>query len=439
MRHNRHVTLLRESPSGETAPSFDLTSDETFVLAKCTTPGYDIVAAVVYYEPEPRPLSVQEADKVRTYKDHTKERVAVVWPWEMERADDGSLRIPFFFTVLKAGIYYTQLLVRGEVQSIPYTAPSEDLDIEGPDVIPATGLILTASKEAEAIAAGLGALPSQELGVGGSLDLIGTGAEPFSEITITEGSEPPPLGFKRQNVLLRMNLPHVTASQRLKAGEGEDAEEGGEGSTIPDVPLSEPSPFVLCLANAPGLPPVVAATLVSATMPSQATPPEGFEIIGGNLVELLARSKGLADVVGSMNAPSAEDAAEGEEGLKSVGVTIAGVPFDPPCVFLAVKRQTEEEAAVALAKGFGDGRGADNLLLDAALGFEVTEVSETKARLDGARIGLPKAPTAIPEGYESKNIEVKFGGVGKYEELLRGKLLLTYTKKAEAVGKVSDA
>ena len=61
-------------------------------------------------------------------------QAAVVWPWEMTRLADKSLRIPIFLSPLRAGHYYVQVLVRGDVETIPYASPSEDLDISSPDV-----------------------------------------------------------------------------------------------------------------------------------------------------------------------------------------------------------------------------------------------------------------------------------------------------------------
>ena len=52
---------------------------------------------------------------------------------------DGIMHIPIFLNTLQAGLYYTKVLVRPLTSPIPYTAPSEDLEITAPDIIAATG------------------------------------------------------------------------------------------------------------------------------------------------------------------------------------------------------------------------------------------------------------------------------------------------------------
>ena len=57
----------------------------------------------------------------------------------MERLPNGVMHIPIFLNVLQAGLYYTKVLVRPLSSAIPYSGPSEDLDITAPDVVAATG------------------------------------------------------------------------------------------------------------------------------------------------------------------------------------------------------------------------------------------------------------------------------------------------------------
>ena len=88
-------------------------------------------------------MRLTDIDGITVYDDATPDRVAVVWPWEMERLADGVMHIPIFLNVLQGGLYYTKILVRPLTSPIPYAGPSEDLDITAPDVIAATGTLLT--------------------------------------------------------------------------------------------------------------------------------------------------------------------------------------------------------------------------------------------------------------------------------------------------------
>lgn len=125
---------MQRTPEGEPVPPLEFRTDETQLLVKSLSPNTDVLACTVYYEPEPSPVSPELAGRATSYEDLTDDKAAVVWPWEMTRLSDKSLRIPIFLSPLRPGHYYVQVHVRGDVDHIPYAAPSEDLDISAPDV-----------------------------------------------------------------------------------------------------------------------------------------------------------------------------------------------------------------------------------------------------------------------------------------------------------------
>lgn len=73
---------------------------------------------------------------------------------------------------------------------------------------------------------------------------------PRVQVVLTKGSEPVLLGFKRQSIFLHGLVP------------------------------SAADPIILSVANAPGLPPIVAVTFATSDSDAaSATPPEGYEVI----------------------------------------------------------------------------------------------------------------------------------------------------------------
>jgi hypothetical protein len=193
----------------------------------------------------------------------------------MERLANGVMHIPIFLNTLQPGLYYAQLLVCPTTKTIPYDGPNEDLDIAAPYIVPAAGLVYNCSKDVDTSAwSGLGS-SVHDLDAEG-LDMAVTGIEPFSEvasvfwgvlwcgvslavdhrvwflfcvqIVLAKGSEPVLLGFKRQTIMVS--------------------------------PDAASDAVVVNVANAPGLPPVVAVTLVAGDGDmSTLTVPEGFEVI----------------------------------------------------------------------------------------------------------------------------------------------------------------
>lgn len=76
-------------------------------------------------------------------------KVAIVWPWQMELVDDGVFDIPVPVSPVDAGTYYVQILVRGDPRSIPYdTDPAGGLPLPG-DSFCGGSLVLRAPEETE--------------------------------------------------------------------------------------------------------------------------------------------------------------------------------------------------------------------------------------------------------------------------------------------------
>ena len=242
----------------------------------------------------------------------------MVWPWEMTRLSDKSLRIPVFLSPLRAGHYYVQVHVRGDVATIPYNAPSEDLDIASPDVyallpalllaarieplthltssffslcwgvhdfkhawrssmccchrsIIATGLVLTCSQEQaaafEAAQAEAEHAAAEDLG---DADMPSSVVEPFSEIAIIRSSDPTPAGFRRQQL-------HELGSF-------------GAGVAGGDVGVH------LCMSLNPTLAHIAHVTTCTAPPNAPPQPPAGYEAVPVNLAALITGDSGAAPV-----------------------------------------------------------------------------------------------------------------------------------------------
>lgn len=59
-------------------------------------------------------------------------KVGIVWPWQMDLLDDGVFGIPVPVSPVEAGTYYIQILVRRDLESIPYdTNPAGGIPVPG--------------------------------------------------------------------------------------------------------------------------------------------------------------------------------------------------------------------------------------------------------------------------------------------------------------------
>ncbi|CAM9467492.1 unnamed protein product [Choristocarpus tenellus] len=108
-------------------------------------------ACLVYHDPPPTPLSVGELQHqfCGPYSDSTEAQVGVVWPWEMEIGDDGTIEIPVSLSTLDHGTYYLQFFVAGDAASIPYqTKPHEGLQLPGASFCGAALLLQALPSEA---------------------------------------------------------------------------------------------------------------------------------------------------------------------------------------------------------------------------------------------------------------------------------------------------
>ena len=106
------------------APDYLLSSEESFLIVRTAAAAEGVLAALVYYEPEPAPLAPGAADARRGYDDYTDEKVAVVWPWDMERQPDGALKVPVYLASLRPGHYYVQVCVRAFIFGCVYVCVS---------------------------------------------------------------------------------------------------------------------------------------------------------------------------------------------------------------------------------------------------------------------------------------------------------------------------
>ena len=78
------------------------------------------IACVVYREPHPTPLSVDDLATLDAYEDFSENRAAVTWPWEMAfDASDGSFTVPISFDEVESGQYYVMLYVLLIMDTIP--------------------------------------------------------------------------------------------------------------------------------------------------------------------------------------------------------------------------------------------------------------------------------------------------------------------------------
>ncbi len=117
-----------------TAPAENTVGAKVMVQAVPKT-GYYVYAVMVYYEKEPQPLSAKQADEKGAYPDYTSSRVAALWPYQLDIAEDGSCSFPIALN--KAGLYYVQIY-------LDKAMPKRSGSFKTADKIQASGLVLRA-------------------------------------------------------------------------------------------------------------------------------------------------------------------------------------------------------------------------------------------------------------------------------------------------------
>ncbi len=152
-----------------------------------------------------------------------------------------------------------QVLLRPHPESIPYGAPSEDLDLSGPDVYVGAGVVLVCTAAA---AVGAGAVDASGFAADEGDAALEEGVGHFSEVAVVAGSDPTPPGFRRQ-LLFGASEP----GDELLGG-------GGEAGTA-----------ALCTAYTVARRPIIALAIVSGDARDVA-PPAGFEVVSGACVRV---------------------------------------------------------------------------------------------------------------------------------------------------------
>lgn len=146
------------------------------------------IACVVYREPPPTPMSIDDLATLDAYEDFSEQRAAVTWPWQMTfNPEDGSFEFPINFDSLEKGQYYVMLYVREDPDTIPYGEMVEGIAIPGDGFVESTGVMLTYDGPAVQRGGESGS------GSGNLVDesLTGTMEAPItSVVVVTQASEP---------------------------------------------------------------------------------------------------------------------------------------------------------------------------------------------------------------------------------------------------------
>lgn len=307
---DRYVEVLDSLPDGTPAPGLHLTSDETFLVVKSLREDMDVVGCTVYYEPHPAPLAIEALNAMEGYEDYTGDKVAAVWPWEMIRLENGALRVPIFLSRVRDGHYYVQVRVRSDPGTIPYDAPSEDLDISAPEIVKSTGLVLTCGKS-DVAKFQQGVKDTAAADGPGADDVVPQGAdEVITDMVAAVGFTPPADGYRQQWSL--------AASLTVESA-------------------------AAWMASSPGAPPVVDVRLVASDVEA-VDAPDGFTLLPQNLVPASAAAaggEGAQFVYLAVKHGSSEGGAESKDGAEegkgeeaggkrdvAVAYVVAGV--DPP-------------------------------------------------------------------------------------------------------------
>ncbi|MBN2571818.1 MAG: hypothetical protein JXA68_06790 [Ignavibacteriales bacterium] len=87
--------------------------DGNILIVKPISDKHFVYAVIVYYEPLPSPMSVEEVNSMSSYPDFTDEIAMDLWPWHLKQDEDtGNYRIPFSFN--KSGSYYFHIYLSEE-------------------------------------------------------------------------------------------------------------------------------------------------------------------------------------------------------------------------------------------------------------------------------------------------------------------------------------
>ena len=194
-----YVAQYVELDAESTAP---LTGVDAQLTGKMRVPpgrdgNWGPVACVVYREPHPTPLSVDDLATLDAYEDFSENRAAVTWPWEMTfDPSDGSFTVPISFDEIESGQYYVMLYVRDDADAIPYDEMAEGLAIPGEGFVESTGIMINYTGDTMRRDA---ALPSGAAAIaggaaGGAADM----EAPIVDIVVVTDSSDPDLASKLQ-------------------------------------------------------------------------------------------------------------------------------------------------------------------------------------------------------------------------------------------------
>lgn len=95
----------------DAVPSTAGVGQKVDIAGRVTKPGYGVYFAIVYYEPEPSPMSPSEISGKGSYPDFTPEQAAKMAFWDI-RFDDASGRFSYSFTPSRPGLYYVHTYVK---------------------------------------------------------------------------------------------------------------------------------------------------------------------------------------------------------------------------------------------------------------------------------------------------------------------------------------
>lgn len=87
--------------------------DGNILLVKPISDKHFVYAVIVYYEPIPSPLTIEQVNAKGAYPDYTEETILSIWPWDLKQdKETGNYRIPFSFK--KRGSYYFNIYLSEE-------------------------------------------------------------------------------------------------------------------------------------------------------------------------------------------------------------------------------------------------------------------------------------------------------------------------------------
>ena len=372
----KYVEIDQESTADLT--SIDATLTGRMSVAAGRDGNWGPIACVVYREPHPKPLSLDDLATLDAYEDFSESRAAVTWPWEMTfDQSDGSFTIPIAFDEVESGQYYVMLYVRDNADTIPYDEMAEGLAIPGQGFVESTGIMLTYNGETLRRNA---ALPSGQAVAGGITEGSSMEAPITDIVVVTSNSEP-------------------GLASRLEG-------EGYQSQTVGARESSEAAfdlGFYFLRSRDPEAVPITGISFVSGDT-VELDAPEGFEVLSVPLGRSSSDSEGKGeDVSVEGKSDSSGQRAERESAIRAIFQDEGEAATNGKLAELIWEREELRN-------------GLESVGIDPAAirGFLEQDVDATSSAADLiAQFGDPMQDGAVPKAGKFTYVCVKKGALGE--------------------------